>query len=58
MWEHREDGASVWTQWWPNGRKRSESTWRDGRCEGPASVWDRRGELVTAKTFSGGDIVP
>jgi hypothetical protein len=58
MWEHREDGASVWTQWWPNGRKRSESTWRDGRCEGPASVWDRRGELVTAKTFSDGDIVP
>ncbi|MFH1737655.1 MAG: SUMF1/EgtB/PvdO family nonheme iron enzyme, partial [bacterium] len=23
---HREDGRSVWTQWWSNGKKKSEST--------------------------------
>lgn len=29
LWQrvHRRDGTCVWTQFWPNGRKKSESVW-------------------------------
>jgi hypothetical protein len=46
-WNHRPDGSSVWTRWWPNGQKRSESTWRDSRCVGVARTWDPSGELAS-----------
>lgn len=35
-WEHKNDGSSVWKQWWPNGQKKAESTWRNFKCEGRA----------------------
>ena len=28
-WRHADDGASKWTTYWPDGRKRSESTWKN-----------------------------
>ena len=28
QWVHRDDGTSDWTTWWPDGAKRSESTWK------------------------------
>jgi formylglycine-generating enzyme required for sulfatase activity len=28
-WEHRADGTSEWTTFWPDGTKRSHSTWKD-----------------------------
>lgn len=28
-WQHRDDGTSVWTTYWTDGKKRSESTWRN-----------------------------
>lgn len=28
-WDHQPDCTSVWTQWRPDGTKKSESTWRD-----------------------------
>ncbi len=28
-WNHREDGVSEWTTYWPDGSKRSESHWRN-----------------------------
>ena len=28
-WQHRPDGSSDWTTYWPDGSKRSESTWRN-----------------------------
>jgi antitoxin component YwqK of YwqJK toxin-antitoxin module len=46
-WAHRPDGSSVWTRWWRNGRKRSESTWREFRCVGVARTWDPSGKLTS-----------
>ena len=28
-WNHRDDGTSEWTTYWPDGTKRSESTWKN-----------------------------
>jgi formylglycine-generating enzyme required for sulfatase activity len=28
-WQHRDDGTSVWTTYWADGTKRSESTWKN-----------------------------
>ena len=53
-WEHKPDGTSVWTHWWPNGRKRSESTWRGFQCEGTATRWNRSGEVADRMEFHHG----
>jgi hypothetical protein len=53
-WEHKEDGSSLWTQYWPNGRKKAESTWKDFSCEGISTVWDRNGEIISRYEFANG----
>ncbi|MGH7587194.1 MAG: SUMF1/EgtB/PvdO family nonheme iron enzyme [Gemmatimonadota bacterium] len=53
-WDHRADGTGVWTRFWPNGQKRSESTWRDLRAEGVATEWSPSGEVVRRATFRDG----
>ena len=57
-WQHEANGTSIWTQWWPDGKKKAESTWRNMRCEGTASRWNQRGELISAVKFSDGFPVP
>ena len=56
-WDHQEDGTSVWTQWWPNGGRKAESSWRDSRCEGIATRWDRSGKVISKHEFANGNIV-
>ena len=51
---HRADGTTVWTRYWPNGRKRTESTWRDLRAEGVATAWDQQGGVIRRVTFRDG----
>lgn len=59
--------TAVWTQYWPNGQKRVESTWniwptpRDGHrplcgriAEGPARHYDEQGHLVREYMFHKG----
>ena len=59
--------TAVWTQYWPNGQKRVESTWniwptpRDGHrplcgriAEGPARHYDEQGQLVREYMFHKG----
>lgn len=67
-WQHRPDqNTSVWIHYWPNGRKRLESTWhtrplaRDlirrfhGRqAEGPVRHWDEEGRLIYEGRFVDG----
>ena len=53
-WDHRPDGTRVWTRFWPDGRKRTESTWRDKRAEGTATAWDPSGRVVDRVTFEDG----
>jgi hypothetical protein len=49
--DHRADGRTVWTRYWPNGRKQTESTWRDLRAEGVATAWDEKGAVIRRVTF-------
>ncbi len=53
-WDHRPDGSSVWRQWWPAGRLRSESEWRNFRADGPARLWDASGNLLGEHMFREG----
>ncbi|MHC4193821.1 MAG: SUMF1/EgtB/PvdO family nonheme iron enzyme, partial [Planctomycetota bacterium] len=53
-WEHKEDGSSMWTQYWPNGRKKAESTWKNFKCEGRSIVWDRNGRVISRNEFANG----
>jgi formylglycine-generating enzyme required for sulfatase activity len=54
MWEHRADGRSVWTQYWPNGKKKHESEWKDGKCVGTATSYKLSGEEEAKYTFQDG----
>ena len=53
-WEHRSDGLAVWTQFWENGAKKSESTWRGHLADGPARTWGRSGSLISETSFLAG----
>jgi formylglycine-generating enzyme required for sulfatase activity len=53
-WQHNKDGSSKWTQYFPNGRKKAESTWKDFMCEGRSTVWDRDGEVISRNEFANG----
>jgi hypothetical protein len=53
-WEHNKDGSSLWTQYWPSGRKKAESTWKDFTCNGMSTVWDRDGEVISRNEFANG----
>jgi hypothetical protein len=53
-YEHSEDGTSTWTHFWPGGKKRLESTWKDFKCEGIAKRWDRQGKLMDSLEFLNG----
>lgn len=54
QWNHNPDGTSKWTQWWPNGAVKSESTWRDFHAEGMAKRWDASGNVKDEHTFTRG----
>ncbi|MBL9216037.1 MAG: SUMF1/EgtB/PvdO family nonheme iron enzyme [Opitutaceae bacterium] len=50
-WTHQEDGTSLWTQYWPNGSRKAESSWKDLHAEGMARRWDSAGNLISEKKF-------
>lgn len=65
-WQLKQNRA-VWTQYWPNGKKRLESTWntkpeaRDLKrsffglvADGPAKQWAETGALSNSVTFVNG----
>jgi len=53
-WEHKRDGSSMWTQYWPNGLRKAESTWMNFSCDGIATRWDRNGEVIGRNEFANG----
>jgi hypothetical protein len=55
-WEHLADGSSAWRQWWRNGCKKAESSWREFHADGTARLWDSTGKLVSEKTFRRGQM--
>lgn len=53
-WEHRSDGVSTWTQFWPNGKKKHKSEWKDGKCVGTAVAYTLGGEVEAKYNFRDG----
>jgi len=53
-WEHKEDGSILLTQYWPNSRKKTESTWKNFKCDGTSTVWDRNGKVISRNEFANG----
>ncbi len=70
-WSHNlKTNRSVWTQYWPNGKKRIESTWntkpeaRDLKrsffglvADGPVKQWNEDGSLKFSGNFSDGLLI-
>jgi len=54
MRDYRKDGAMVWTTYWPNGRKKSESHWQGSWAQGPTTDWDANGKVVRKVNFTDG----
>jgi hypothetical protein len=52
--DHRADGTVVWKNYWPDGKVRTESTWRDNHAEGPAVLRDPSGKEVYRVDFERG----
>ena len=50
----KKDGTKVWTQFWPNGIMKSESTWYHFRAQGSAKRWNVQGELISDEFFWSG----
>jgi hypothetical protein len=52
--DHRADGSVVWTNYWPNGRVRTQSNWRDLHAEGTAVLNDAAGKEIYRVDFEHG----
>jgi len=51
---YQKDGAMVWTSYWPNGNKKSESHWQGSWAQGLTTNWDADGKLVRTINFKDG----
>jgi hypothetical protein len=45
-WYHGKEGTSVWTHFWPNGKRKSESAWINFKAEGTAKQRNHDGKLI------------
>ncbi|HEY5552160.1 MAG TPA: sialidase family protein, partial [Opitutaceae bacterium] len=52
--DHRADGSVVWINYWPNGKARTESTWRDMHTEGIAVLNGPEGTEIYRVEFNHG----
>lgn len=52
-WQH-SDSTHTWTQYYPNGQKKAESTWKERKCDGLAKTWDATGKLLRERKFVAG----
>ena len=52
--DHRADGSMVWTNFWPDGRVRTRSAWRDDFAVGAAVLNDPTGREVYRVEFDHG----
>lgn len=52
--QHRDDGSMLWTTFWPNGKIRTQSTWRDTHAEGTAFLHDPSGREIYRVEFARG----
>jgi hypothetical protein len=52
--EYGDRGISTWRQYWPDGKLRAESGWRNFKADGPAKLWDASGKLISDIRFTAG----
>jgi antitoxin component YwqK of YwqJK toxin-antitoxin module len=52
--DYHSDGTMVWTSFWPNGQKKSESHWRGSYAQGETRTWDTEGKLLQTFSFKDG----
>jgi len=52
--EHGADGTVVWTNYWPDGKVRTRSHWRDSHAEGTAVLNDPTGREIYRVDFARG----
>jgi hypothetical protein len=52
--EHGGDGSVVWTNYWSDGKIRTQSTWHDMHAEGTAFLNDPSGKQVYRVEFQRG----
>ncbi len=52
--DYQPDGEMVWTTYWPNGKKKSESHWRDSWAQGLTTDWDIDGRVLREIHFQDG----
>jgi hypothetical protein len=56
-WERKFQGNGfTWWQYWENGKPKSESQWKNMKCEGEAKRWSPDGTLIKKVTFNKGQI--
>jgi len=49
--DHTPYGTTVWTNFWPNGKKKTESTWWGLNANGPTTNWDKDGKVINSVIF-------
>lgn len=54
--EHTPYGITIWTNYWPGGKKKSQSTWWGLIAEGPAISWDKNGKVLHELSFENGRV--
>ncbi len=52
--EYKKDGAMVWTSFWPNRAKKSESHWQGALAQGLTIDWTDEGRIVGKIKFKNG----
>jgi formylglycine-generating enzyme required for sulfatase activity len=52
--KYKADGAMLWTCYWPNGAKKSESHWQGAWAQGLTTDWDQAGKVVQKISFKDG----
>ena len=49
---YKKDGK--YTEWYENGQKRSEETWKDGKLNGKTTIWYENGQKEEEGTYKDG----
>ncbi len=52
--QYNKNGTSDWITYWENGKKKTESYWKNKICYGTASEWDLNGNLTKQVEFKNG----
>ena len=52
--DYAPDGTMVWTTFWPDGSRKSESHWKGPMAEGITTLWKKIGTVAQTYTFKDG----